>query len=133
MLGQTVNIEVNQKNIQGEIERIDPNIKGTTIEIDIALLGDISNARINMFVSGVVIVNKIQDTLFVSKPAMAIENGNSKLFKMSANRSSATLVSVNTGLFSNQNVQIHSGLDVGDSIILSELQSLGSTQSILIK
>lgn len=126
-------VDINRKKVDGIVERIDPNIKGTIIEVDIALVGDAQDARIDMFVNGSITVNKIHNTLYVNKPSMAVEVSKSKLYRINDKDQSAQLVSVDTGVFSSHHVQIVAGLNEGDKIILSEPAGIKNQETFYIR
>lgn len=129
---QTAVIEINNREVAGRVERIDPNVKGTTIEVDVLLDEKLEEARVGMFVNGRILVQKLDDTLFVEKPANSVESGVSKLFKLDENGDYASPVSVSTGVFSSNYMQIIDGLKEGDRIILSDLSDTGGVKKLYL-
>lgn len=127
---QIAKVQINRQIIDGVVTRIDPNIKGTTIEVDVRLVGDATSAKVDMFVNARIIVAEIEGALIVPRPFSAVENGMSKLYKLDAGGTRAELVDVQTGTLSSNEMQIVSGLDVGDRIVLSELRGLRGVESI---
>ena len=130
---QLAYVEINRREIKAHVERIDPNVKGTIVEVDVALDEGVESAKIDMFVNARIIVERIEEALYVDKPSMAIENGRSKLYKLQNGGNVAELVAVDTGLFSSNQVQIIGGLNEGDRIILSELQGVENVKFLKIK
>lgn len=129
---QPAKIQISREIVDGIVTRLDPNIKGTTIEVDVKLVGEVKSAKVDMFVNGRVIVSEIKDALIVSRPAAAVENGVSKVYKLDKQESYASLVSVNTGSLSSNEMQILDGLNQGDRIVVSELSDLRGVKSIRI-
>jgi HlyD family secretion protein len=128
--GQSAVIEINKREVTGTVERIDPNVKGTTIDVDIALNEQLADARVDMFVNGHIMAQQLDDTLFVEKPANSVESGVSKIFKLDGDY--ANLVSVSTGVSSSNHIQIVDGLNVGDKIIISDLNDIGGAKKLYL-
>jgi HlyD family secretion protein len=129
--GQNAKIQIGRQTVDGVVTRIDPNIKGTTIEVDVRLVETTPSARVDMFVNARVIVSKLENTLIVSRPSSAVENGISRVYRLDGS-SRATLVSVKTGSLSSTEMQVLEGLDVGDGIVISEVSGLNGNESIRI-
>jgi HlyD family secretion protein len=129
---QPARIQIGRDIVGGVVTRIDPNIKGTTIDVDVRLVDTAPSARVDMFVNGRVIVAQIKNTLMVSRPSAAIENGLSKLYRLDGS-SRAELVSVRTGSLSSNEMQVIGGLASGDSIVVSEVNGLHGSDAIRIR
>lgn len=119
--GQKVNIELNKRIVQGFVHRIDPNVKGTTVEVDVYFNDEILGAKIGMFVSGTIFIQSIPDTLYMDMPSQVAENGHIPIFLLSSDEKSAEKRIVKSGVVSSNNLQIIEGLKKGDRIILSDL------------
>lgn len=129
-IGQSATIELHRKNFPGVVERIDPNVKGTTVDIDIRLLSIMENARVDMFVSGLIHVQNIDDTLYVERPANSVENGKAGVYKVADDGKVAELVTVDMGDFSANHVQISHGLIAGEEIILTDLNEYDGVEKL---
>ena len=129
---QPAKIQIGRDIVDGVVTRVDPNIKGTTIDVDVRLVGSTPSARVDMFVNGRVIVAQIRDTLMVSRPSSAVENGLSRVYRLDGG-SRAELVSVKTGSLSSNEMQVIGGLSSGDSIVISEVSGLHGSDAIRIR
>jgi len=129
---QPAKIQIGRDIVDGVVTRIDPNIKGSTIDVDVRLIGKTAAARVDMFVNGRVIVTQIRNTLMVSRPSSAVENGLSKVYRLDGS-SRAELVSVRTGSLSSNEMQVIGGLESGDSIVISEVNGLHGSDAIRIR
>lgn len=118
-LGQSAIVTTRGEDKAGRVARIDPNVKGTTIDVDIALDDD-TKLRTNMFVSGKVIIEELAEALFVEAPSSTIENGVSTFYQFSEDGEHVQLTKVETGLLSAGVVQILGGLQHGDQIVTSD-------------
>ena len=128
---QAARIQIGRDIVDGVVTRIDPNIKGTTIDVDVRLVGTAAAAKVDMFVNGRVIVAQIRNTLMVSRPSSAVENGLSQVYRLDGS-SRAELVNVQTGSLSSNEMQVIGGLVSGDSIVISELSGLHGSNAIRI-
>lgn len=132
-VGQNAYVDINRTSFKGRVKRIDPNVKGTIVEVDVELENPTDDVRIDMLVNGHIEVKSLANTVFVSKPARAVENGTSKFFKLDEAGERAELTSVSTGAFSSHHVQILAGLSPGDKIILSDVPSVKDRDIFYVK
>lgn len=128
--GQKAVIELHRKHYEGKVVRIDPNVKGTTIDVDIELTQTIPDARVDMYISGVIHVQNVGKTFFVERPANSVENGQASVYKLSADGDTAELIQVSMGAFSTSHVQIREGLQPGDEIVLSDLNEFDGAERL---
>lgn len=131
-IGQSSTVEINNRSIPGVVSRIDPNVKGTTLDVDIALSQDVPEIRINMHISGEIEVARLNNAMYLEKPFGATENGNSLFYVVYDDGRRAKVKRIQTGLFSSNRVQIVSGLHVGDAVVLSNLGSVNGASEIRI-
>jgi HlyD family secretion protein len=130
---QKVKVEVNRTYVNGKIQRIDPNVSGTTVEVDVILEGVLKDAIVGMFVNGTILINEVSDTLYVDIPPGAAENGTTPVFVLSNDEQYASLVHVSMGARSSSFVQILDGLKAGDKILLTEPQGAVKSDKLRLK
>lgn len=118
--GQAATITIGTQDKNGKVVRIDPNVKGTTIDVDIELEGD-TKLKSNMFVSGKIIVQQVPNAMYVESPSGAVENGTSAFYRVTEDGSHLQLVKVDTGSLSSGNIEVRKGLRIGDSIVVSDV------------
>lgn len=131
--GQNAVIDVSGVERHGKVVRIDPNVKGTTIDVDIELIEKEANLRSNMFLSGRIIVMEMASALFVEAPSNAIENGSSTMYVLNASGDQAILQKVETGYLSAGKIQVASGLNVGDRVVVSDTTRFRSADSVALR
>ena len=78
-------------------------------------------ARPDLSVDGIVEIARLDDVLYTGRPTFGQANSTVGLFKLVENGSHAERVQVRLGRTSVNAVQIISGLDVGDIVILSDM------------
>jgi HlyD family secretion protein len=110
--------------IEGRVARIDPSILNGTVTVDVALKGQLpQGARPDLSVDGVIQLEKLDDVLFVGRPVFGQENSSVQLFKIEPDGKYAGKVKVSFGRSSVSTIEIKSGLNVGDRVILSDMSN----------
>jgi HlyD family secretion protein len=127
---QKVKIELNKKTIQGVVHRIDPNVKGTTVDVDVYFDEEVKDAKIGMFVNGTIFIQSIPSALYIDIPSQVSENGNMSIFLLSADGKFANMTAVKSGALSSNYLQIVNGLKEGDKVILSDLPDSNNTNKL---
>lgn len=119
---QTVSLQINRKQIQGHVHRVDPNIKGSIVEVDVYFDSDApEDSKIGMYVTGTIYVQSIDETLYVEIPAMVAENDAMSVYLLNKEGNLATLTAIKSGALSAHYIQVIEGLSPGDKIILSDI------------
>lgn len=129
---QEAEVNVNSEKLNGRVVRIDPNVKGTTIDADIELF-DVESLRSNMFVSGKIIVEKVESTLFVDAPPNTLENGTASFYLVTEKGRYARRVKVATGFLSSGLIQIKEGLSAGDEVVISGSERFDGNLRVKLK
>jgi HlyD family secretion protein len=110
--------------IEGRVSRIDPSILNGTVTVDVALKGQLpQGARPDLSVDGTIQLEKLDDVVFVGRPVFGQENSPASLFKIEADGKYANKVKVVFGRSSVNTIEIKSGLNVGDRVILSDMSN----------
>jgi HlyD family secretion protein len=131
-IGQIAQIDTRNGVIPGHVSRIDPAAVNGTVTVDVSLDGELpAGARPDQSVDGTVEISKLDDVLFVGRPAYGQADSTITLFKMlptgEANRTTVKLgrSAVNT-------IQIVEGLAVGDTVILSDMSTWDAVDRIRV-
>ncbi|HET9087523.1 MAG TPA: RND transporter, partial [Acidobacteriaceae bacterium] len=115
-------IDTHNGVISGSVTRIDPTVVNGTVTVDVQLHGELpKGARTNLSVDGTIDLERLQDVLYVGRPAFGNEESTISLFKLDADGKYATRVAVKVGKVSVNEIQILSGLQDGDTVILSDM------------
>jgi len=110
--------------IEGRVSRIDPSILNGTVTVDVALKGALPNgARPDLSVDGTIQLEKLDDVVFVGRPVFGQENATVQLFKLDADGKYASKARVTFGKSSVNTIEVKSGLNVGDRVILSDMSA----------
>ena len=133
ILGQNVLIDTRSSEITGRVVRIDPAVNAGMVQVDVALTGNLpSEARPELTVDGLIEISNIQNALYVKRPMYAPRDSQVALFKLSQDQKFASKRAVLLGQSSVNKIQIISGLDVGDQIVISDTSDWQDHDEILI-
>ena len=121
-IGQQAEIDTHNGVIPGHVIRIDPSAVNGTVAVDVKLDGRLPQGAVpDLSVDGTVTLERLQDVLYVGRPAFGQPNSTITLFKYEPNGTYADRVQVKLGRTSVNTVEILGGLRVGDEVILSDM------------
>jgi len=122
-IGQVAEVDTRNGVVAGTVSRIDPASSNGTVGVDIRLEGALPpGARPDLSVDGTVRLQKLDDVIFVGRPAFGQEESTITLFKLSAD-GEAHRTKVVLGRSSVSTIEIKEGLQPGDQVILSDMSS----------
>ena len=105
----------------GTVKRIDPAVVEGTVQVDVELETPLpQEARPDLSVDGDIIVAKKSNTLYVRRPAFSQAERTLSAFKLVENGRYAEKVAVTYGKASSTEIEIVTGLAVGDQVVISE-------------
>ena len=123
-IGQFAEIDTRNGVIAGRVARIDPAAREGTVVVDVRLEGDLPlGARPDLSVDGTIEIEKLNDVLFVGRPAFGQPNSTVSMFKYDADGTGATRVQVKLGRASVNTIEVVQGLNVKDKVILSDMSA----------
>jgi HlyD family secretion protein len=130
-IGQPATVDTRNGIVAGEVVRVDPAVQNGTVKVDIALTGPLpKGARPDLSVEGVIELERLDDVIFVGRPAYGQERGKVGLFKLSPDGSEAVRTSVDLGRSSVNTVEVMAGLQPGDKVILSDMSTWDSHERV---
>lgn len=119
-IGQVARIDTRNGVIDGKVERIDPAAQEGTVTVDVELLGELPRgARPQLSVDGTVEIERLDDVIYISRPAYGQAFSTIGLFKLTS-ENIAQRVTVELGRSSVTTFEVVRGLDEGDRVILSD-------------
>ncbi len=105
----------------GHVIRVAPSAIDGTVIVDVALEGSLpKGARPDISVDGTIEIERLDNVLYVGRPAYGSANSKIEMFKVVENGKRAVRVPVELGRVSVNTVEIVKGLQVGDKVILSD-------------
>jgi HlyD family secretion protein len=133
-IGQYATIDTHNGLIPGHVTRIDPAVVNGTRTVDVQLDGPLPPGAVpQLSVDGTIDLQKLTNVLYVGRPALGNENSTLSLFKEDPDHKGATRVSVQVGRASVQYIQILSGLNEGDTVILSDMSHYDGVDRIRLQ
>jgi len=130
-IGQPAEIDTHNGVIAGKVMRIDPAVLNGTVTVDVELAGALpQGARPDLSVDGTIDLDRMQDVLFVGRPAFGNENSTINLFRLNPDGQTAVRVPVKVGRASVNSIQVIEGLQQGDTVILSDMSRWDNTDRI---
>ncbi len=130
--GQVAQIDTRNGIVTGGVARIDPAASNGTVLIDISIDGALpAGARPDLNVDATIELEKLADVIHVPRPVRAQENASGTIFKVTGNK--ATRVKVAFGRASATDIEIRSGLQQGDRVIVSDDSAYDKFEQIKIE
>jgi HlyD family secretion protein len=132
-LGQPASIDTRNGVVAGTVSRIDPAVQNGTVTVDVAITGELPRgARPDLSVDGTIELERLPDVLFVGRPAFGQEQSAVGLFKVQPD-GEASRVQVTLGRSSVNTIEVVSGLDVGDQVVLSDMSTWDAFDRVRMK
>jgi HlyD family secretion protein len=133
-IGEPASIDTHNGVIAGEVSRVDPAVQNGTVTVDVKLTGELpKGARPDLSVDGTIDLEKLDNVLYVGRPAFGQENSTISMFKLDATNNNASRVQVKTGRASVNQIEIDSGLREGDTVILSDMSRWDNTDRVRLE
>jgi hypothetical protein len=133
-IGQAASIDTRNGLIAGHVSRKDPSATAGSVTIDVALDGALPAGAVpDLSVDGTIILEKLKNVLYTSRPVSGAATGSVGLFKIVENGHYAVLTTVQLGRTSVNTVEIIGGLQPGDRVILSDMQQFENVNRVRIK
>ncbi|UCG87002.1 MAG: HlyD family efflux transporter periplasmic adaptor subunit [Gemmatimonadota bacterium] len=133
-LGQAALVDTRTDTIQGQVVRIDPAAQGGVVVVDVALPAELPrSARPGLAVEGIIEIERLEDVLFVGRPAYGQAHNTVGLFKLVDGGSHAERVNVRLGRSSVNYIEIVEGLHVGDVVVLTDMSQWDAYDRVRIR
>jgi multidrug efflux pump subunit AcrA (membrane-fusion protein) len=130
-IGQPALVDTHNGTASGTVMRVDPAVQNGTVTVDVKLTGELpKGARPDLSVDGTIDLEKLDDVLYVGRPAFGQENSTISLFKLDPDSKGAVRVPVKVGRASVNAIQVIEGLREGDTVILSDMSRNDNTDRI---
>jgi HlyD family secretion protein len=130
-LGQRAEIDTRNGIAEGTVSRIDPSVQNGTVTVDVALPGPLpAGARPDLSVDGTIELERLDDVVFVDRPAFGQERSTVGIFKLDADGVYAERAQVQLGRSSVSTIEIVQGLVPGDRVILSDMSQWDANDRI---
>jgi HlyD family secretion protein len=133
-LGLPAEIDTHNGIVPGHVTRIDPAVVNGTRTVDVSLDGPLPPGAVpQLSVDGTIDLQRLNDVLYVGRPAFGNENSTISLFRIDPDGKTATRVQVQVGKASVTQIQILGGLKEGDRVILSDMSRYDNTDKVRLE
>ena len=122
-VGQQAEIDTRNGIIPGLVSRKDPAAANGTVTVDVTLTEALRGAVPDQSVDGTIQLQRLDNVLYVGRPSLGQDQSTVGLFKVSRPSGNAERVQVRLGVSSVNAVQVISGLNEGDEVVLSDMSA----------
>src|SRR6266478_2454013 len=134
VIGQKATIDTRNGVVTGHVSRQDPSVVNGTVTVDVAFDEPLPpSARADLSVDGTIELENLKDVMYVGRPVHGQADSTISLFKITPDGSEASRVNVKLGRSSVTTIEILSGLQVGDKVILSDMSQWDNVDRIRLK
>lgn len=134
VVGQVAYIDTRNDTIEGRVTRIDPAVQSGTVTIDVTLPENLPrSARTDLSVDGTVVIERLDDVIYVGRPAFGQANSRVGIFKLVDDGKYAERVNVQLGRSSVNEIEVVDGLQPGDVVILSDMSQWDGFDRVRLK
>jgi HlyD family secretion protein len=122
VIGQSAQIDTRNGIVSGHVSRVAPSVQDGTVVVDVRLdKGALpKGARVDLSVDGTILIERLDNVLYVGRPAYGQPNSKVQMFKLTDGDKEAVRIPVQLGRSSVNTIEIVGGLNVGDKVILSD-------------
>ena len=133
-IGEPASVDTHNGVITGTVMRVDPAVQNGTVTVDVKLVGELpKGARPDLSVDGTIDLERLDNVLYVGRPAFGQENSTISLFKLDPDQKGAVRTPVKVGRSSVNSIQVIEGLHEGDMVVLSDMSRWDNTDRIRLE
>jgi len=132
--GLSVSVDTRNGLVDGIVARVDPSVREGTVTVEVRLDGELpAGARPDLAVDGTIEIENLQDVLYVGRPVQSQEDATVGLYRLEPDGNHASRVQVRLGRSSVDTIEVLSGLEQGDRVILSDTSRWDDHDRIKLK
>ena len=133
-IGQSAEIDTRNGVIAGLVSRKDPAAANGTVTIDVSLTGELPRGAVpDLSVDGTIQLERLENILHVGRPSLGQEQSTVGLFKITSAAGDATRVQVSLGKSSVNAIEVKSGLNEGDEVVLSDMSAYDAFERVRLR
>lgn len=140
-LGQKVDIDTragggggNSGVVKGHVSRVDPAAVNGTVTVEVLFDEDApKGVRADLSVDGVIEIERLDNVLFVQRPAYGQAESTVGLFKLDPDGKTASRVNVKLGRSSVSTIEIVNGLQPKDKVIVSDMSQWDNVAKVRLQ
>ena len=133
-IGQSAEIDTRNGVIAGIVSRKDPAAANGTVTIDVSLTGELPRGAVpDLSVDGTIQLERLENILHVGRPSLGQEQSTVGLFKITNAAGDAIRVQVSLGKSSVNAIEVKSGLNEGDEVVLSDMSAYDAFERVRLR
>src|SRR5690349_15814199 len=133
-LQQKAEIDTRNGVVQGKVARIAPSAAQGSVEVEVSLPAELpKGARPDLTVEGTIELEKLDDVLYVGRPAGAQPDATVELFKLTKVGDLAIRTKVHLGRSSVSTIEVRDGLAEGDVVVLSDMNQYDNAERVRLR
>jgi HlyD family secretion protein len=134
-VGQDVTIDLhNNSKVKGRVTRFDPSAQGGNVTVEVEIIDPVPpGTRAQQTIDGQITIENLKNVMYVGRPSYGTAPGTVGLWVLSPDGKEATLVSVELGSASVNQVVVKKGLALGQKVIISDMSQYEEANRITIK
>jgi multidrug resistance efflux pump len=124
----------NNTIVKGHVIRTDPSSVQGTVTVEVSIEDSLPpGTRSDLAVDGTVQLERLNNVLYIGRPGFGQAESSVGIFKVNPNKGEANRVTVQLGRASVNLIEVKGGLNVGDSVIISDMSAFDATNRVRIK
>ena len=133
-VGQLAQIDTRNGVVPGRVSRKDPAATNGTVTVDVTLTAALPRGAVpDLSVDGTIQLERLESALQVGRPAFGQEHGTLALFKVVDAAGHAERVQVRVGRSAVNTIEITSGLNAGDQVVLSDMSAWDAVDRVRLR
>jgi HlyD family secretion protein len=133
-IGLPATVDTHAGLVPGHVVRVDPAVVSGFVKVDVSLEGNLPpGARPDLSVAGTIELDRLDDVLFVGRPAQGQPDSDVGLFKLEPDGDVAVRTPVRLGRTSVRTVEVVRGLRQGDRVILSDMAQWSQAERVKLR
>ena len=133
-VGQPAQIDTRNGVVSGRVSRKDPAATNGTVTIDVSFTEPLPRGAVpDLSVDGTIQLERLESALQVGRPAFGQEQSTIALFRIVDADGNAERVQVRVGRSAVNTIEITSGLNEGDQVVLSDMSAWDAVDRVRLR
>ncbi|MGO2130414.1 MAG: efflux RND transporter periplasmic adaptor subunit [Pseudoalteromonas prydzensis] len=132
-LGQLAEVDTRRGIVMAKVARISPVVSNNTVEIELSLPKELpENVRPQLTVDANIKVAQLKNVAYIERPANVTSHSVRELYQVNSQQQSARLVDIKFGREAGRFIEILSGAQLDQQLIISDLTNLTRSNSEIL-
>ena len=133
-VGQQAEVDTRNGIIRGLVSRKDPAAMNGTVTVDVRLTDPLPRGAVpDLSVDGTIQLELLENVLYVGRPSLGQDQSTVGLFKVTSEDGDASRVQVRLGRSSVNAIEVISGLEEGDRVVLSDMSAYDAFDRVRLR